>query len=278
MSRPPTNDNFKWGSKTYIMGILNRTPDSFSDGGVYMNIDNAIQHVYSMIEDGADIIDIGGESTRPGSIPVGAEIEMERIIPLIREVSKIKDIIISVDTYRAKTALAAVEAGAGFINDIWGLKDDPEMAYIAAQRDVMLCIMHNRETAKYDFFIDDVRDDLSNSIDIAIKAGVKDRNIIIDPGVGFGKTYEQNIEIMRNINMLKDFGYPVLLGVSRKSVVGLTLDLPVDQRVEGTIAANVIGIVNGVDIIRVHDIKENMRAAKFADKLIRNAPRGEKNG
>ena len=260
---------FEWGKKTYIMGILNRTPDSFSDGGRYTSMDDAVAHARNMISEGADIVDVGGESTRPGAEPVSPEEERERVIPLIRKISKICDIPISVDTYRAKTAAEAICAGAGLINDIWGLKADPEMADVAAQYRVPVCIMHNRKSPDYQNLIEDVRRDLGQSIETALKRGIKDEDIIIDPGIGFGKTYEQNLEVMKNLDRVKELGYPLLLGISRKSIIGMTLDLPAGERLEGTIALNVMGILKGADIIRVHDVEQNRRAAVMTDRVVR---------
>lgn len=249
------------------MGILNRTPDSFFDGGRYSEINSAVEHILSMILEGADIIDVGGESTRPDSVPIDVNEEIERVVPLIKEISQKCDIPISIDTYRAKTAEAAIKAGACLVNDVWGLKADPNMADVVAQYGVPICIMHNRKTPNYQNLIDDIKSDLSKSIEIALKSGIKDENIILDPGIGFGKTYENNIEIMNKIEKIKLMGFPLLLGISRKSIIGLTLDLPAEDRLEGTIAANVIGILKGVDIIRVHDVGQNKRAAIMADKI-----------
>jgi dihydropteroate synthase len=260
---------FQWGKRTYIMGILNRTPDSFSDGGRYTGLDEALAHVAEMLREGADIIDIGGESTRPGFTPVGADEEIERVVPLIEAATKKHGATVSVDTYHAATAEAAVKAGAHILNDIWGLKADPEMAGVAARHGVPVCIMHNKETPEYENLIEDMIRELEESVEIAVKSGVRRENIIIDPGVGFGKTYQHNIEVMRNLERFKGMGYPVLLGVSRKSMIGLTLDLPVGERLEGTIAANVIGIMKGADIIRVHDVERNRRAASMADRVVR---------
>ena len=260
---------FKWGKRTYIMGILNRTPDSFSDGGKYTDLDEATQHILKMERDGADIIDIGGESTRPNAIPVGIESEIDRVVPLIKAVSQKSSIPISVDTYNAKTAEYAIKAGANMVNDVWGLKADPQMADVVANYNVPICIMHNKKTTEYENLIYDVLSDLEESINLAIKCGISSENIIIDPGIGFGKTYEQNIEIIKNLEAFKTLGFPILLGVSRKSVIGLTLDLPVAKRLEGTIAVNTIGIIKGVDIIRVHNVEENRRAAIMTDRVVR---------
>jgi dihydropteroate synthase len=260
---------FEWGKRTYIMGILNRTPDSFSDGGRYLEIESATQHVMAMIHEGADIIDIGGESTRPNALPIDANEEIGRVVPLIEEISQKCNIPISIDTYHAKTAEAAIKAGASFVNDVWGLKADPDMAHVVAQYGVLVCLMHNRKSPDYENFLDEVKSDLYQSIELAISSGIKEKNIILDPGVGFGKTYEQNIQIMKSLEEFKQFGFPLLLGVSRKSIIGLTLDLPLDERIEGTIATNVLGIIKGADIIRVHDILQNKRAAAMIDRMVR---------
>lgn len=260
---------FEWSKRAYIMGILNATPDSFSDGNQYVDPQNALLHALNMVKEGADIIDIGGESTRPGAKPVYQEEEIERIILIIQLLRQKSPIPISVDTYRAKTAEEAIKAGADFVNDIWGLKADPEMACVVAQYQVPVCLMHNRKIPDYENFIEDVIRDLEESIELALKKGVKDKNIMIDPGIGFGKTYEQNLKMMRNLSSLKTLGYPILLGTSRKSFIGLTLDLPVDQRLEGTIATTVAGIIQGANMIRVHDVLQNRRAAIMTERIYR---------
>lgn len=251
------------------MGILNMTPDSFSDGGRFADLGAARQHAMEMAAQGADIIDVGGESTRPKATPVDPEEEMSRVIPIISDLSGKCETMISVDTYHARTALAAIKAGATFVNDVWGLQADPDMADVIAAHDVYACLMHNRKPPVYDDFIDDMKSDLSKSIELAIKSNIKDNNIIIDPGIGFAKTYEQNIEVMKRLDEFKKFGYPLLLGVSRKSIIGMTLNLPLEERLEGTIAVNVMGIIKGADIIRVHDIEPNRRAAIMTDRMVR---------
>lgn len=265
------NKEFDLNNEHYIMGILNVTPDSFSDGGKWNNLDDAKKHAELMINEGAAIIDIGGESTRPGYIHVTEDEEIERVVPYIEMVKKEFDVPVSIDTYKAKVADAAVAAGADLINDIWGFKGDVNMAAVAARYDVPCCIMHNRNLSEnpYNDFLEDVLKDLQESIDIGIKAGVKMSKLITDPGVGFGKTLEDNLKIMNNVEALKKLGCPVLLGTSRKSMIGLTLDLPVEERVEGTIATTVIGVMKGCSIIRVHDVKENYRAMKMAEAIIR---------
>ena len=264
------NKDFKIGERTYIMGILNFTPDSFSDGGKFDDIDAALAHVKEMIEAGADIIDIGGESTRPNHTPVGEDEEIKRVIPIIKAVKEKFDIPISIDTYKAKVAEKAIEAGADLINDIWGFKKDKDMARIAAKYNVPCCLMHNRENEDYNDLMEDILEDLRESIKIAKDAGVKDENIILDPGIGFAKRHEQNLETMNKLERLKELGYPVLLGTSRKRMIGFTLDLPVEERVEGTVATTVIGIMkDACDFVRVHDVLENARAAKMTDAIVR---------
>lgn len=264
------NKDFKIGERTYIMGILNFTPDSFSDGGKFDDIHAALAHVKEMIEAGADIIDIGGESTRPNHTPVGEEEEIKRVIPIIKAVREKFDIPISIDTYKAKVAEKAIEAGADLINDVWGFKKDKDIANVAAKYKVPCCLMHNRENEDYRDLMEDILEDLRESIKIAKDAGVKDENIILDPGIGFAKNHEQNLETMNKLERLKDLGYPVLLGTSRKRIIGLTLDLPVEDRVEGTVATTVIGIMkDACDFVRVHDVLENARAAKMTDAIVR---------
>lgn len=264
------NKEFKIGERTYIMGILNFTPDSFSDGGIFNDIDLAIEHVKNMIDDGVDIIDVGGESTRPGYTLISDEEEISRVIPIIKVIKENFDILISIDTYKAKVAEKALEAGADLINDIWGFKKEKDMAKVAAKYNVPCCLMHNRDNEDYKNLIEDILDDLRESIKIAKEAGVKDENIIIDPGIGFAKTYEQNLETMNNLERFKELGYPILLGTSRKRMIGLTLDLPVEERVEGTVATTVIGIMkDACDFVRVHDVLENARAAKMTDAIVR---------
>ncbi|MCU9615266.1 dihydropteroate synthase [Caldibacillus lycopersici] len=255
-------------NKTYIMGILNVTPDSFSDGGRHNEINRALSHARAMVQDGADIIDIGGESTRPGFAPVSAEEEIERIVPVVSELAKMLPVPISIDTYKAETAKQAIEAGGHIINDIWGAKKDPEIADVASEYNVPIILTHNRENMDYQSFIRDALLDLYESITIAKKRGVRDDQIILDPGIGFAKTVEQNLEMMRNIDKVVALGYPVLLGTSRKSLIGAVLDLPVNERMEGTGATVCYGIEKGSSIIRVHDVKEMSRMAKMMDVLI----------
>ncbi|WP_053361286.1 dihydropteroate synthase [Bacillus sp. FJAT-27251] len=254
--------------KTLIMGILNATPDSFSDGGKYARIDAALQHAGKMKEDGADIIDIGGESTRPGYTRISDEEEIERIVPVIEAISKNIDVAISVDTYKSKVAEAGLKAGAHIINDIWGVKADPEMAKVAAQYDVPIILQHNRDNRDYSRFVRDVLNDVYKSIGLARIAGVKPEKIILDPGIGFAKDFDQNIEIMRHLDTMAALGYPVLLGTSRKGFIGQVLDLPVNERMEGTGATVCYGIQKGCHIVRVHDVKEMARMARMMDALL----------
>ncbi|MDN3019966.1 dihydropteroate synthase [Paenibacillus sp. BSR1-1] len=254
--------------KTIVMGILNATPDSFSDGGKFNQIEHAVRHAKEMAANGADIIDIGGESTRPGFAAVSAEEELERVIPVIKAISENVQIPISIDTYKAEVAKQAIEAGAHIINDIWGAKADDQMAEVAAQYDVPIVLMHNRHERNYSSFIRDVLNDLYESIAIVKKAGVKDEKIILDPGIGFARNYQENLLTMQNLDKFVMLGYPVLLGTSRKTMIGQALNLPVDQRMEGTGATICYGIQKGCQIIRIHDVKEMSRMAKMMDALM----------
>jgi dihydropteroate synthase len=262
------NYTLDYSNKTLIMGILNVTPDSFSDGGHYTTIEKAVEHAKQLVEDGADIIDIGGESTRPGHEPVPLEEELRRVIPVVEAVSKAVDVPISIDTYKAETAKQAIEAGAHIINDVWGAKKEPEIAKVAAEYGVPIILMHNRINRNYSSFIRDVIQDVYESIFIAKQAGVTDEQIILDPGIGFAKDVKQNIEMMQHLDVLVSLGYPVLLGTSRKSMIGKILDLPVNERVEGTGATVCYGIQKGCQIVRVHDVKEISRMTKMMDVLV----------
>lgn len=267
------NREYKTKGHTYVMGILNVTPDSFSDGGRWNDRDRALKRVEEMIEEGTDIIDIGGESTRPGYTPVSVEEEIARTAPVIEAVKANFDMSVSLDTYKGKVAEAGITAGADLINDIWGLKRDNEIANVISKSGRPCCLMHNRKNTEYAAFLDDVRADLSESLRLAEQAGIDKGKIILDPGVGFAKNYEQNLEIIRQLEGLHTLGYPLLLGCSRKSVVGITLDLPADQRLEGTLAATVIGVMKGCMFVRVHDIKENVRAIKMTEAILYNCLR-----
>lgn len=265
------NRYFDVENKSYIMGILNCTPDSFSDGGKYNDIERAIRHTEDMIRDGADIIDVGGESTRPGYTLISDEEEIERVVPVIEKIKSNFDIPISIDTYKSRVADAAVEAGADLINDIWGCKYDAKMAEIIARRNVACCLMHNRDIEKNPYGSDVIKDvllDLQESIDIALNAGVSRDKIITDPGIGFGKSLQDNLLVMNNVNRLKELGYPVLLGTSKKSMIGLTLNLTKDERVEGTLVTTVMGVMKGCAFIRVHDVLENKRAVVMAEAIL----------
>ena len=250
------------------MGILNVTPDSFSDGGKFNQIDAALKHAEEMIGDGADVIDIGGESTRPGYTKISDEEEIDRVVPVIEAVKKEFEIPISVDTYKSGVAEAAAQAGADLINDIWGLKYDARMAEVIAKSGLACCLMHNRDNTEYRNFMEDVKQDLRETIALAKAAGIADDKIILDPGVGFAKSYENNLEVIRRLKEFNELKYPVLLGTSRKSVIGLTLDLPAAERVEGTIVTTVMAVEAGCMFVRVHDVKENHRAIQMAEAIL----------
>lgn len=262
------NKEFVMGERTYVMGILNATPDSFSDGGKFNEVEMAVKRAGELIKDGADIIDIGGESTRPNFEVVSVEDEIARVVPVIKAIKEKYDVIISIDTYKSETAEAAIKAGADIINDIWGFKKDSNMPKVAAKYNVPCILMHNREDIPYRDLMTDVVVDLIESINIALEAGVNRENIILDPGIGFAKTYDENLMVMNNLEMIKNLGFPVLLGTSRKSMIGIALDLPVDQRIEGTLATSVIGIMKGCEFIRVHDVLENKRVCVMTDKIL----------
>lgn len=261
---------WEFGKRTYIMGILNVTPDSFSDGGRFTHVDHAVEHGFELIGQGADIIDVGGESTRPGSQEVGEEEELARILPVVEKLHALTQVPISVDTYKARVAQRCLEAGADLINDIWGLQREPEIARVAAHFGAPVVVMHNQNGTVYS---QDIMGAMiaffEESLEIAAKAGLSKESIVLDPGIGFGKTVAQNIEILGRLSELKVLGYPLLLGTSRKSTIGRILDLPPEQRVEGTLATTVLGIQQGIDIIRVHDVMQNRRAALVADAIVR---------
>ena len=285
------NHVFHWGSRTYVMGILNITPDSFSGDGLMSNgdrLEQSVRQAEHFLKHHTDILDIGGESTRPGSQPVTVEEELARVIPVIQDIREnFPEAIISIDTYKARVAEAAFKAGAHILNDVWALRADPELASVAAAFRVPVILMHNRSNptsvevrhqlgnayigSEYGNLIEDVKRELLASVDIATKAGVEESHIILDPGIGFGKTRQHNLELIDRLDEIRALGYPVLLGPSRKSFIGFTLDLPADQRVEGTAATIAIGIDRGADIIRVHDVKEMRRVAKMTDALVRKS-------
>ena len=279
---------FNWGERTYIMGILNLTPDSFSGDGLYSGEDvvsNALTQARHFVETGADMLDVGGESTRPGSEPVNAEDEMQRVIPVVEALASEFDIPISIDTYKASVADAALEAGAHLVNDVWGLRADPDLAGVIADRKAPVILMHNRSKpanaevqqrlgghyvgVEYEDLLEDIKRELLESVALAQAADIPEEHIILDPGIGFGKTIEQNLELLNRTDEIRSLGYPVLLGPSRKSFIGYTLDLPPDQRAEGTAASVAVGIMRGADIVRVHDVKMITRVVKMTDAIVR---------
>lgn len=267
---------FETTGHTYVMGILNVTPDSFSDGGKWNSMDAALKHAEDMINDGADILDIGGESTRPGYTLLSDEEEISRVAPVIEAVKKNFDIPVSVDTYKSAVAQAALQAGADLVNDIWGLKYDPNMASVVAKANVPCCLMHNRKEAVYKDYLPDVLDDLRECVRLAKQAGITDENIILDPGIGFGKTLEHNLILTNHVEILHELGYPILLGTSRKSMIGLTLDLPKDQREEGTLVTTVMGVMKGCMFVRVHNVLANRRAVDMTQAILQSG--GTANG
>ena len=261
-------DSKNYDSRTYIMGILNATPDSFSDGGKFNSIDAALYRAEQIVNEGGDIIDIGGESTRPGHTQISDSEEIERTAPIIEAVSGCFELPVSIDTYKPAVAEAALKAGAVMVNDIWGFKYDRKIADITAKYGAACCLMHNRDNTDYNDFVNDVTAELGQSVEIALAAGVDKNKICIDPGVGFGKTYEHNLEIINKLDRLSVLGYPVLLGTSRKSVIGLALDLPVEERLEGTLATSVVGVMKGCRFLRVHDVLANKRAVMMTEKIL----------
>ena len=263
--------NREFGKHTYVMGILNVTPDSFSDGGRFNDIDRALKHTEELVNDGADIIDVGGESTRPNYTQISDSEEIERVVPVIEKIKQNFDIPVSIDTYKSAVASAAVSAGADMINDIWGLKYDGNMAKVISESGAACCLMHNRKNAQYNSFVDDVLNDLRESVEIAKMAGIQKDKIVLDPGIGFAKSYKENLIMTNNLERMNEIGYPVLLGTSRKSMIGLTLDLPSDQRLEGTIATTVMAVIKGCMFVRVHDVLENKRAIMMTEAIINSS-------
>ena len=266
--------DFVWGQRTYVMGVVNVTPDSFSGDGLGSNVDAAVGQALRFQEEGADIIDIGGESTRPASIydgaaPTDAGDELDRVLPVVKALAEVLDIPISIDTYKAEVAYQALEAGASAINDIWGFKRDTNMAGVAAKAQVPVVLMHNQNNTRYDDLVPDIIRELRQMTDSAVASGIAQENIILDPGLGFGKTAEQNLEIMRRLDEFNVLERPLLVGMSRKSTIGYVLDLPVDDRVEGTAATVALSVAKGVDIVRVHDVKEMTRVARMSDAIVR---------
>lgn len=288
---------FEWGKKTYLMGIINVTPDSFSGDGLYhvedqneasdidLLVETSLFQAEKFIASGADILDIGGESTRPGANVVDIETELKRVVPVIESISQAYDIPISIDTYKHSVAEAALDAGAHMVNDVWGLKVDPKMAVTIAKRGVPAILMHNRSSwaqaeikeilggryvgVPYEDLLNDIKSDLMESVSLAQFAGVPDEMIILDPGIGFGKTVEQNLELVNSLSEIRELGYPLLYGPSRKSFIGFTLDKPPDQRLAGTAAAAAVGIVRGADILRVHDVEFMQQVARMTDAIVR---------
>ena len=280
---PPTTIRghaFHWGSRTYIMGVLNVTPDSFSGDGLGSDAHAAVEQALRFQAHGADIIDIGGESTRPASIytgagPITADEELRRVIPVIEALADALHIPISVDTYKAAVARAALNAGASMINDVWGFRRDPDMAQVAADAHAPVVLMHNQSHTRYKDLVPDVIEELRQMADAAVAAGVRRENIILDPGMGFGKTAEHNLEILRRLPEFRALDAPILVGMSRKSTIGYVLDLPVEERLEGTAATVALSVAFGADIVRVHDVKEMARVAKMSDAVIRGWSQGD---
>ena len=286
------NHTFDWGSRTYVMGILNVTPDSFSGDGLLAMIESndplepMREQARGFLASKCDILDVGGESTRPGSAPVDAVTEKERVLPVIEMLAReFPDTLISIDTYKADVAEAALNAGAHIVNDVWGLRADPDLAGVVARHKVPVILMHNRSNpanvevkerlgnayigSEYQNLLEDVKRELLDCVTIARRAGIPDERIILDPGIGFGKTVDHNIELIRRLDEIRALGFPVLLGPSRKSFIGYTLDLPPSQRMEGTAATVAVGITRGTDIVRVHDVQPISRVVKMTDALVR---------
>jgi len=285
------NNRFEWGTRTYVMGIINITEDSFSGDGLVQNEKSAdwvqlsLKQARRFLDAGADILDVGAESTRPGAEPVSSEQEMERLLPVLHALKREMDALISVDTYKAQVAEATLNAGAHIINDVWGFKADPEIARVAARYQAPVILMHNRSSwahaeikeslggryvgMAYENLLEDIKSELLESVQLAKDAGVLEENIILDPGIGFGKTVEQNLELLDRLAEVRALGYPVLLGPSRKSFIGYTLDLPPEQRTEGTAAAIAVGIARGADIVRVHEVEHMVRVARMTDAIVR---------
>lgn len=264
-------------TRSYLMGVLNVTPDSFSDGGRFFKLEEAVKQGLKLAEEGADIIDIGGESTRPGSEPVPIDEELRRVIPVIEELYKEIQVPISIDTYKSRVAKEALDSGALMVNDISGLRFDPEMKKVVAEYDVPVILMHiqgtprnMQENPKYDNLIGNLKSYLKDSISIAEEAGISEDKIIVDPGIGFGKTLDDNLRILKNLSEFRSLGKPVMIGVSRKSFIGKILDLPTDKRLEGSLAALAVAIMNGANILRVHDVKESKRVAKLVDAILKS--------
>jgi len=275
------NTEFRWGERTYVMGIINLSPDSFSGDGV-TDLEAAVAQAHRFVSQGADILDIGGESTRPGSAPVSIDDEIKRVVPVIERLASEISIPLSIDTYKSEIAHRALEASAAMINDQWGLKRDQRLAELAAEWSVPIILMSNqrdkggydtkiqRDTAYYKDLMTEVTSSLRKSLEVALRMGVPRENIILDPGIGFGKTWRQDLEIIRRLEELKELGRPILIGPSRKSFIGLVLDLPTDERLEGTAAAIAIGITKGADMVRVHDVQQIVRVCRMSDAIVRS--------
>jgi dihydropteroate synthase len=259
------------GKRTLIMGILNVTPDSFSDGGKYMSVERALKHARLLIAEGADILDVGGESTRPGYVEISVEEEIARVVPVLKALrSHGIDVPISIDTYKADVAEAALEAGATIVNDVWGGKREPRILEVAAKRNVPIILTHNRDNMNYSHnFIDDVYTDLNECVWVAKAAGIPNEHIVLDPGIGFAKTRRHNLDLLNQLGVVASLGYPVLLGTSRKRFIRDILEAGPEDVVEGTIATTVLGIQQGVSIVRVHDVRANAKAARMADAIVR---------
>ena len=260
---------FDLENELYVMGILNVTPDSFSDGGRYNDLDHALQQAERMVEEGAAILDVGGESTRPNHIKISSEEEIERVCPVIEALKQRFDVPVSLDTYKSDVAVDGIEAGADLLNDIWGLKWDGTMAKVIADAGIACCLMHNRRENVYNDLVEDVLNDLRECVDLALAAGIARDKIMLDPGIGFAKDLDQNLSVMKHIGRIKELGYPILLGTSRKSMIGLTLDVPVSEREEGTLATSIIGLMEGCSVFRVHDVKTNMRGLRMAQAILK---------
>ena len=273
---------FTWGERTFVMGILNVTPDSFSGDGLIKGADPlraAVDQARRMVDEGADLLDIGGESTRPGHAPVDAAEEIGRVIPVVAAVHEVlPGIPLSIDTTKVVVAEAALAAGATLLNDIWGVGPDPAMAELATSARVPLIVMHNREEAKYDDVVGEVVDDLRAALERAERLGIAPEHLIVDPGIGFGKTADHNVLLLNHLDALTALGRPILLGTSRKSTIGRILDLPADERLEGTLATTALGVASGVDIVRVHDVRANVRAARVGDAIVRGRWTSESEG
>jgi dihydropteroate synthase len=263
-------DTLEWGTRTYVMGVINVTPDSFSGDGLGSDIPAIVEQALRFEAEGADFLDVGAESTRPGSVPVSVDEELGRLLPALEAIAPRVSIPISVDTYKSQVARRAVEAGVTVINDVWGLQAKPLVARVAAETGALLILMHNQETRRYRDLLPDILASLSHSARLARQTGVPSENIVLDPGIGFGKTPDHNMEVLRRLNEFQALGYPLLVGASRKSTIGLVLDLPPDQRIEGTAATVALAIAGGADIIRVHDVKEMARVCRMSDAIVRD--------